>query len=255
LNWWDFSGEKRPSRVRADVTVNLSVRNEIKAEWENLRKHDVCFLVTVRPTASIGKIHPTEWKCADIIFNHYMWLYLRLDPLLRKSHQFLKCIFEALMKCRKYALFIVHRDYSILDLVGKINSKYKIMFKTKFSGLHVLNTVKLCYYLGVWRYSEDPCYWQSTVFRKFHENYFFNVKVFVYTKLRQKYDVFRFKCKPYLISVFKIVPYFLLLQQLLAFWWLLSKSLITCKFMLPTQSGWLHAVVWTKLFMKEKQIQ
>nr|CAD7575589.1 unnamed protein product [Timema californicum] len=33
-------GEKRPSRVRADVTVNLSVRNEIKAEWENLRKHD-----------------------------------------------------------------------------------------------------------------------------------------------------------------------------------------------------------------------
>ncbi|CAG2068626.1 unnamed protein product, partial [Timema podura] len=47
-------GEKRPSRVRADVTVNLSVRNEIKAEWENLRKHDVCFLITVRPTSSIG---------------------------------------------------------------------------------------------------------------------------------------------------------------------------------------------------------
>ncbi|XP_023721856.1 RNA helicase aquarius [Cryptotermes secundus] len=47
-------GEKRPSRVRADVTVNLSVRNEIKAEWENLRKHDVCFLITVRPIATIG---------------------------------------------------------------------------------------------------------------------------------------------------------------------------------------------------------
>lgn len=47
-------GEKSPSRVRADVTVNLSVRKEIRAEWENLRKHDVCFLVTVRPTASIG---------------------------------------------------------------------------------------------------------------------------------------------------------------------------------------------------------
>ncbi|XP_063231396.1 RNA helicase aquarius [Bacillus rossius redtenbacheri] len=47
-------GEKRPSRVRADVTVNLSVRHEIKAEWENLRKHDVCFLITVRPMCSIG---------------------------------------------------------------------------------------------------------------------------------------------------------------------------------------------------------
>ncbi|XP_053613810.1 RNA helicase aquarius isoform X2 [Plodia interpunctella] len=47
-------GEKAPSRVRADVTVTLSVRNEIKHEWENLRKHDVCFLITVRPTQGIG---------------------------------------------------------------------------------------------------------------------------------------------------------------------------------------------------------
>ncbi|XP_047537056.1 RNA helicase aquarius [Vanessa atalanta] len=47
-------GEKAPSRVRADVTVTLSVRNEIKHEWESLRKHDVCFLVTVRPTQGIG---------------------------------------------------------------------------------------------------------------------------------------------------------------------------------------------------------
>lgn len=49
-------GEKAPSRVRADVTVTLSVRNEIKQEWENLRKHDVCFLITVRPNQGIGKI-------------------------------------------------------------------------------------------------------------------------------------------------------------------------------------------------------
>lgn len=48
-------GEKRPSRVRADVTVNLNVRPEIKAEWENLRKHDVCFLITVKPVNPIGK--------------------------------------------------------------------------------------------------------------------------------------------------------------------------------------------------------
>ncbi|XP_063985951.1 RNA helicase aquarius [Diachasmimorpha longicaudata] len=47
-------GEKRPSRVRADVTINLSVRREIKSEWENLRKHDVCFLLTVKPVNPIG---------------------------------------------------------------------------------------------------------------------------------------------------------------------------------------------------------
>lgn len=49
-----FAGEKRPSRVRADVTINLNVRDEIKNEWENLRKHDVCFLVTVKPVNPIG---------------------------------------------------------------------------------------------------------------------------------------------------------------------------------------------------------
>lgn len=47
-------GEKRPSRVRADVTINLNVRKEIKTEWENLRKHDVCFLITVKPINPIG---------------------------------------------------------------------------------------------------------------------------------------------------------------------------------------------------------
>lgn len=48
-------GEKRPSRVRADVSINLNVRQEIKSEWENLRKHDVCFLITLKPPNSIGR--------------------------------------------------------------------------------------------------------------------------------------------------------------------------------------------------------
>ncbi|XP_030764098.1 RNA helicase aquarius [Sitophilus oryzae] len=47
-------GEKRPSRVRADVTVNLAVKYDVKVEWENLRKHDVCFLITVKPPNPIG---------------------------------------------------------------------------------------------------------------------------------------------------------------------------------------------------------
>lgn len=54
-------GEKSPSRVRADVSINLSVRKEIKNEWENLRKHDVCFLITVQPIVGIGtKYNPKE---------------------------------------------------------------------------------------------------------------------------------------------------------------------------------------------------
>ncbi|XP_075145338.1 RNA helicase aquarius [Haematobia irritans] len=54
-------GEKKPSRVRADISVTLSVRKEIKEEWENLRKHDVCFLITVKPSVPYGtKYNPRE---------------------------------------------------------------------------------------------------------------------------------------------------------------------------------------------------
>lgn len=47
-------GEKRPSRVRADVCVSLNVRKEVQDEWESLRRHDVCFLITVHPNVPIG---------------------------------------------------------------------------------------------------------------------------------------------------------------------------------------------------------
>lgn len=48
-------GEGHPAQVRADVTVTLSVIPSIKAEWEGLRKHDVAFLITLRPPGDIGK--------------------------------------------------------------------------------------------------------------------------------------------------------------------------------------------------------
>ncbi|KAB0406793.1 hypothetical protein E2I00_014852, partial [Balaenoptera physalus] len=47
-------GENWPTRVRADVTIHLNVRDHIRDEWEGLRKHDVCFLITVRPTKPYG---------------------------------------------------------------------------------------------------------------------------------------------------------------------------------------------------------
>ncbi|PIC30447.1 hypothetical protein B9Z55_021685 [Caenorhabditis nigoni] len=41
-------GEKSPAVVRGVVTVNIGRRQDIRQEWENLRRHDVCFLVTCR---------------------------------------------------------------------------------------------------------------------------------------------------------------------------------------------------------------
>ena len=43
--------------MRADVTVNLNLRPEVRREWENLRKHDVCFVLTVRPPSKIGTFY------------------------------------------------------------------------------------------------------------------------------------------------------------------------------------------------------
>jgi len=42
-------GELAPSRVRADVSLTLNVARQAREEWENLRKHDVCFLLSVKP--------------------------------------------------------------------------------------------------------------------------------------------------------------------------------------------------------------
>ncbi|KAL5235350.1 hypothetical protein ACI65C_002760 [Semiaphis heraclei] len=47
-------GDLQPSRVRADVIVTLNVKKDVQEEWENLRKHDVCFLLTVKPILPIG---------------------------------------------------------------------------------------------------------------------------------------------------------------------------------------------------------
>uniref|UniRef100_A0A1I7T695 Intron-binding protein aquarius n=1 Tax=Caenorhabditis tropicalis TaxID=1561998 RepID=A0A1I7T695_9PELO len=45
-------GEKAPAVVRAVVSVNIGRRHDIRQEWENLRRHDVCFLVACRSRRS-----------------------------------------------------------------------------------------------------------------------------------------------------------------------------------------------------------
>ncbi|CAF2574473.1 unnamed protein product [Rotaria sp. Silwood2] len=47
-------GESHPSRVRADVTLVLNTRADIKQEWEHLRRHDICFLVTCKSLTKVG---------------------------------------------------------------------------------------------------------------------------------------------------------------------------------------------------------
>ena len=51
-------GEMRPCSVRADVTLNLNVKQHIKNEWQNLRKHDIGFLLTIRPPPAGSKQNP-----------------------------------------------------------------------------------------------------------------------------------------------------------------------------------------------------
>ncbi|XP_018334120.1 RNA helicase aquarius [Agrilus planipennis] len=65
-------GEKKPSRVRADITVNLSIRPEVKAEWENLRKHDVCFLISVNPPNTIGTRYDYKQPFIPQVGLHYV---------------------------------------------------------------------------------------------------------------------------------------------------------------------------------------
>lgn len=49
-----FVGQSCPSEVRADVHIHLPKRQDLRREWEQLRKNDVLFLLTVVGTAPTG---------------------------------------------------------------------------------------------------------------------------------------------------------------------------------------------------------
>lgn len=49
-----FVGQSCPSEVRADIHINLPKRHDLRREWEQLRKNDVFFLLTVVGTAPTG---------------------------------------------------------------------------------------------------------------------------------------------------------------------------------------------------------
>ncbi|KAI1730104.1 AAA domain-containing protein [Ditylenchus destructor] len=47
-------GESCPSEVKADIQITLPKRQEIRQDWEGLRKNDVLFLLKVTPSAPVG---------------------------------------------------------------------------------------------------------------------------------------------------------------------------------------------------------
>jgi intron-binding protein aquarius len=47
-------GEDKPSHVRANLTVDLELcRDDVRQEWDALRKHDIGFLVTLKPSNTL----------------------------------------------------------------------------------------------------------------------------------------------------------------------------------------------------------
>lgn len=47
-------GEIRPRSVRADIIIDLDLRKQMRQEWESLKKHDIIFLLTIRPKLNYG---------------------------------------------------------------------------------------------------------------------------------------------------------------------------------------------------------
>lgn len=58
-------GENHPSTVRADVKMHLNVRSNVRDEWLRLRKHDIGFLITLRPETTIDAAQAAQ---ADLPF-------------------------------------------------------------------------------------------------------------------------------------------------------------------------------------------
>ncbi|XP_076822195.1 RNA helicase aquarius-like [Clavelina lepadiformis] len=52
--------ESCPSQVRADVSIAVNIPYATRKEWENLRKHDICFLLCVQPIP--GAPQPAKGK-------------------------------------------------------------------------------------------------------------------------------------------------------------------------------------------------
>lgn len=57
--------------------VTLNVKKDVQEEWENLRKHDVCFLLTVKPILPIGKVSHKYINELDVFNILFIIVYFR----------------------------------------------------------------------------------------------------------------------------------------------------------------------------------
>ncbi|KAL4443940.1 hypothetical protein ABPG75_011677 [Micractinium tetrahymenae] len=56
-------GENKPAAATAEITINLSaLRPDLRAEWDELKQHDVLFLFTIRPPDSITQNYMAQAK-------------------------------------------------------------------------------------------------------------------------------------------------------------------------------------------------
>ncbi|RWS28225.1 intron-binding protein aquarius-like protein, partial [Leptotrombidium deliense] len=132
-------GDSSPSRVRAEIRVNLNVKREVKKEWESLRKHDVCFLVTVEPTVPPG----TSFKFGEPFIPQVGLKYVRgceiegmLDPqgrLLDEGNQERLSYdtdfrtYRVWLDCNQYALDMNR----VLKDEEDVNDTYNIILRRK----------------------------------------------------------------------------------------------------------------------------
>jgi hypothetical protein len=57
-------GENRPAAVTANVAVDLKpLRGDVRSEWDQIRQHDVMFLLTIRPPSEeqVGVVGGRTW--------------------------------------------------------------------------------------------------------------------------------------------------------------------------------------------------
>lgn len=146
-------GEQCPSRVRAKVVLNMDfVRPEWKTEWEQLRKHDTCFLISFRKPSESDKL---GWPEGTFPAKHHV-KYVRgceieglvdsegrlVDENL-ESPKFTNNIrtFHVLMDCNQYQI----DQNSLIERKTIVYDKFHLMVRRKpeknnFKG--VLETIR-----------------------------------------------------------------------------------------------------------------
>lgn len=127
-------GEKSPAVVRGEFSVNVGRRADIKQEWENLRKHDVCFLVTCRSTQPVG----TKYDIRKPFKEQIQVTYVRgceIEGMMDQNGQVIE-EFEAYEKkpqiqgdIRRYRVFLDPNQYRI-DMENRVEKGAEDIYYT-----------------------------------------------------------------------------------------------------------------------------